>query len=454
MTNDETRMPKELRNPKHEEPASRRKIRFSEFRVSSFNRHSDFVIRHLRSASPLGTLLAVVLLLSVSTFVKAAAKESPGNLLSLEFQLPSADAKDSDPTLHLRGQDARQQLLITAKFDSGALGDFTRRVGYSVSPANVVKIDKAGRVTPLSDGSAIITAKGPDGLSATLSVVVEHFNEVAPVNFPNQIVPIFTKTGCNGGGCHGKSSGQNGFRFSLLGFEPAEDYEHLVKEARGRRLFPASPENSLLLLKATATLPHGGGKRLDQNSDDYKLLVRWISEGMPYGKASDPTVTGIEVLPKQRILPLGGEQQLAVIAHYTDGSTEDVTRSALYEPNDKEMAKTDESGHVQLFKQPGDVAVMVRYQAKVAVFRATVPLGAPVANLPAPKNLIDELVFRKLKTVGMPPSEICDDATFIRRATIDITGRLPTPDETRRFLAECGVSPRPDSAHEPSGNQP
>src|SRR5256885_6352546 len=216
---------------------------------------------------------------------------------------------------------------MPAKFDSGALGDFTRRVGYSVSPANVVKIDKAGRVTPLSDGSAIITAKGPDGLSATLPVVVERFNEVAPVNFPNQIVPIFTKTGCNGGGCHGKASGQNGFKLSLLGFEPGEDYEHLVKEARGRRLFPASPENSLLLLKATATLPHGGGKRLDTDSDDYRLIVRWISEGMPYGKTDDPAVARIEVFPRKRTMAFDGEQQLVVMARYTDGSVEDVTRS-------------------------------------------------------------------------------------------------------------------------------
>src|SRR5207247_10199985 len=117
-------------------------------------------------------------------------------------------------------------------------------------------------------------------------------------------------------------------------------------------------------------------------------------------------------------MPLSGEQQLSVTARYTDGSTEDVTRSALYEPNDKEMASARENGQVQLFKQPGDVAVMVRYQARVAVFRATVPLGAPVPELPQPKNLIDELVFKKLKTVGMPPSDICDDATFIRRATI------------------------------------
>src|SRR5256886_9232280 len=259
-------MSKVFLNPKHEAPAWRRKIRCLEIRVSSFIRPSSFVLRRCASASRLSTLLAVALLWSVSTFVQAPAKGSPGNLLSLEFQLPSAAAeKVSDPKLRLRGQDARQQLLITAKFDSGALGDFTRRVGYSVSPANVIKIDKAGRVTPLSDGSAIITVKGPDDLSATLSVVVEHFNEVAPVNFPNQIVPIFTKTGCNGGGCHGKSSGQNGFRLSLLGFEPAGDYENLVQEARGRRLFPASPGNSLPLLKATAAPPPGRGHPLDQD---------------------------------------------------------------------------------------------------------------------------------------------------------------------------------------------
>src|SRR5204862_6763800 len=185
---------------------------------------------------------------------------------------------------------------------------------------------------------ATITAKPASGSATTLSLTVEQFASSKPVNFPNQVVPIFTKTGCNSGGCHGKSSGQNGFRLSLLGFEPSEDYEHLVKEARGRRLFPAAPDYSLLLMKAVATLPHGGGKRLEPTSDDYKLLKRWIAQGMPYGKTNDPVVTEIEVFPKQRTLPLGGEQQLAVMARYSDGSMEDVTRSALYEPNDKDMA--------------------------------------------------------------------------------------------------------------------
>jgi len=372
----------------------------------------------------------------------ATSNEALGKPLNLEFQpLPAAD-KTTPPVLHLRDKDARQQLLVTAKFDSGAVRDYTRRVSYSVEPPGVVRIDKTGRITPLADGTATVTAKGDDGLTATLAIAVERFAEIKPINFANQIVPVFTKAGCNAGGCHGKASGQNGFRLSLLGFEPGEDYEHLVKEARGRRLFPASPENSLLLLKATATLPHGGGKRLDSDSDDYRLIVRWISEGMPYGKSSDPTVARIEVFPRKRTMAFDGEQQLIVMARYTDGSMEDVTRSALYEPNDKEMAKTDETGRVQLFEQPGDVAVMVRYQAKVAVFRATVPLGAPVGALPPPKNLIDELVFKKLKAVGMPPSIICDDTTFLRRATVDIAGRLPSAEEAEKFIADKNVDKR------------
>jgi hypothetical protein len=192
-----------------------------------------------------------------------------------------------------------------------------------------------------------------------------------------------------------------------------------------------------LLLKATATLPHGGGKRIDVESDDYRLLVRWISQGMPYGHTNDPKVERIEVFPKERVMPMSGEQQLAVLAHYTDGTSLDVTRSALYEPNDKNIAKTDGNGLVTVYDQPGDVGVMVRYQGKVAVFRAMLPLGAPVESLPEPRNFIDTHVFAKLKKMGLPPSGPCDDATFIRRVSLDIAGRLPTPEETKQFLASA-----------------
>ena len=238
------------------------------------------------------------------------------------------------PELSLRGKDARQQLLVTGKLADGQLRDFTHKAIYQVSPAGIVSVDAEGLASAISDGAATVTVTA-EGAQGSLTVKVEGASQNRPINFANQIVPIFTKAGCNSGGCHGKSSGQNGFKLSLLGFEPAEDYEHLVKEARGRRVFPAAPENSLLLLKGIGTMPHGGGKRLDPKSDDYRLLVRWIGQGLPYGSESDPKLTGIEVLPKQRTMPLNGDQQLVVLAHYTDGSVEDVTRSALYEPNEK-----------------------------------------------------------------------------------------------------------------------
>jgi hypothetical protein len=256
------------------------------------------------------------------------------------------------------------------------------------------------------------------------------------------IVPIFTKTGCNGGGCHGKAAGQNGFRLSLLGFEPEEDYGFLVSEARGRRVFPAAPDRSLLLLRATGELPHGGGKRMDKESDEYQLLRRWIAQGMPYGNRNDPTVEHIEIIPQERLMPLEGDQQLVVLAHYTDGSVEDVTRRALYESNQKDIAEVDGQGWVQLRQQPGDVAVMVRYDGHVGVFRATIPLGAPMDTLPNPNNFIDEKVFAKLENLGIPPSGLCDDATFIRRVTLDVAGRLPTEAETHAFLSDTRLNKR------------
>ncbi len=259
-----------------------------------------------------------------------------------------------------------------------------------------------------------------------------------PINFSNDIVPIFTKLGCNAGACHGKASGQNGFRLSLLGFEPEVDYQALTREARGRRVFPAAPEMSLLLLKPTATLPHGGGKRLDPASANYQLLLRWIRSGTPFGSSTDPRVVAIAVAPEHRVMAPRSRQQINVTARYSDGSRREVTVLAEYSSNDTEIVNVDEGGLVETHGLPGEGSVMVRYLGHVAVFRATIPLDTPAEKFPqhAPVNFVDRHVFAKLKLLGLPPSDLCTDGEFLRRASLDITGTLPTAAEAEKFLAD------------------
>ena len=357
-----------------------------------------------------------------------------GDLVRIEFESAGVTA--------LVGQNARKQLLVTGIYSSGQKHDFTHDVTYAVDAGNVLRVEKDGLVIPMADGSATITATETSGKTATIALTTSRCAEELPVNFENEIVPIFTKLGCNAGGCHGKADGQNGFKLSLLGFYPEEDYEYLVHEDRGRRVFPADPDFSLLLQKPANVLPHGGGQRMSPGSYEWELISRWIRQGMPYGDETDPVLERIEAVPAVREMNVRTRQQLSVIAHYSDGSIRDVTRLASYDANYPEMAVSTSFGRITVEDVPGEVAMMVRFQGQVGVFRAIIPQGLPVPATPPEKTFIDTLVFAKQRQLGIPPSPLCDDATFIRRVSIDVAGRLPSVTEVEQFLADTDPGKR------------
>ena len=343
--------------------------------------------------------------------------------------------------LTLPGDDASAQLVVTATLADGRVIDLTHDSKFATD-GKTATVSETGRVLPKANGTGEVVVTFGDK-TAKVPVGVEHVGDSRPINFGNRVVPVFTKLGCNSGGCHGKQSGQNGFRLSLLGFDPDLDYLTLVKEGRGRRLFPASPDQSLFLLKATGSVPHGGGKKMEPGSDEYKVVRRWIAAGMPFGDEKDPTVTKISVFPDVRVMTRQARQQVAVFAHYSDGGVEDVTRRAQFESNDGEVAAVDGVGLVRTLALSGQAAVMARYQGKVSTFRAVVPLGVktPEWTFPA-KTVADEFTAKKWRELGLVPSDVCPDEVFVRRAHLDITGTLPTPAQVTAFVADKAADKR------------
>jgi hypothetical protein len=267
-----------------------------------------------------------------------------------------------------------------------------------------------------------------------------------PPTFERDIQPILTKAGCNAGACHGKARGQNGFQLSLLAFDHDFDYHAITTEARGRRVFPASPDNSLLLLKASGRVSHGGGKRLPMDDLDYKKLSEWITSGMPRTPANAPKLDRITLSSASKLLRFKEAHKLIVTAHYADGSAEDVTRLTAFSSSEAAYAAVDKDGTITAGPIPGEAAIMARFMEKFAVCTVLIPMPGSVpaevyARLPR-KNFIDSHVWAKLQQLGITPSDVAGEATFHRRAFLDVIGRLPTPDETRSYLKETDPKKR------------
>jgi len=264
--------------------------------------------------------------------------------------------------------------------------------------------------------------------------------------FELDIEPILTVAGCNMGACHGKARGQNGFALSLLGFDADFDFNAIAKEARGRRVFPAAPDASLMLRKASAQLPHGGGARLPVGTAQYETMRRWIAQGMPRTTAEDAKLVRIEVTPGSRPLKPKETEQLKVTAFYSDQSKRDVTLLSAFQSSDTPIAIAKPTGEIVAGTLPGETVVMARYMGHIATWNVVIPFPGQIAHaqyeaLPK-QNFIDGLVWKKLEQIGVLPSERASDATFLRRAHLDIIGRLPTADEARSFLANTAADKR------------
>ncbi len=339
-------------------------------------------------------------------------------------------------TIRLGGANRIQQLLVTAHDPSGQAFDVTHRCDVTVANTDLVQM-RGATVVGLADGRTELIVRC-DTATVRVPVIVDQYETFPPVHFANDVIPILSKLGCNSGGCHGKQGGKNGFHLSVFGFDTKSDYNALVKEARGRRTFAADPDSSLLLMKATGRRPHGGGRRLVADSTDYDLLHNWMLQGMPWGQQNVATLTAIRVEPADRVMLPNAKQQILATAIFSDGSQRDVTHAAAYSSNATTVADVDETGRVATGRLPGEATITVNYMGQVAAALVLVPrpnAPQPYPDMPA-NNRIDALVSAKLQKMGIVPSALTDDATFLRRIYLDTIGTLPTEKEVRKFLAD------------------
>ncbi len=343
----------------------------------------------------------------------------------------------------LNGHRETAQLIVNGELPGNQRADFTREVRWSSVNEKVARVSKSGRVIPVGDGNSTIKAELPGGLSAMVQVMVKGMLLADPVSFRNDVIPAFSQANCNMGACHGTPTGKGGFKLSLRGYLPDQDYTTLSREAGGRRIDIFAPDASLVLRKPLGEVAHEGGLRLSRGAKSHEFIRDWIAEGAS-DDPSAPKAMKLEILPENRVLhESASTQQVAVRVTYADKSTRDITPLAYYNSSAPEIADVDADGYVT-FKSPGEAAIIAHYQDLVAIVRLTHLVEVPgFAVSPVPTdNVIDQSVIAKLNRMRIAPSPGCTDEEFLRRVYLDMIGMLPTVEERAVFMADKSTDKR------------
>jgi hypothetical protein len=336
--------------------------------------------------------------------------------------------------LRLTGPRSRQQVLVTGRYDDGSVRDLTALCEFRCE-SDVASVTATGFLSPKKNGTtSLVVTAGPASVKVPLTVA--ELDKPQPVSFRHEFIAALNVGGCNAGACHGTPSGKNGFKLSLRGFDPAADFVQLTRDVQSRRTDRHHPEDSLIYLKALGRVPHEGLQRFAASSVAAQAMRDWIAEGLQDDPANLPELKSIQILPGPRVLKEPARwQQLAVLAHFGDGSVRDMTRLTVFSSSDPAVADVDSRGLVE-FKSAGEVAILCRYLDQLQTIRLTFlqPREGFVWPNPPEVNYVDKHVFAKLKMLSIPPSELCGDGDYVRRAYLDVCGILPTPDEVRKFL--------------------
>ncbi len=350
-------------------------------------------------------------------------------------------------SIDLTYQNSKQRVFVQTILADGSIGPMIEGTPVlKIQAPELVDITSAGAgffsLSAKRTGKTYIDieCKLLDGTVArtTASIVCRDAEKLLDVEFNNHIQSVLARNGCNMGACHGALAGKGGFKLSLRGYDPVSDHFNITLQDRGRRIEVAAPTTSLFIAKPSGSIEHKGGLRLPVESDDYAMLVKWISGGAIGPKATDPQLDHLEILPDAVRLERGNTQSISVRAHYTNGRIEDVTRWAKFSSTDEAVATVDEQGVAKVIG-PGEGAVNAWFASRIVTARLSVPFSVRENSSDkflTAANFIDENVAKQLATLGLDASGRCSDSEFIRRAALDVTGTLPTEEQTIAFLRD------------------